>query len=125
MAKGNNADLNELKKLTKDDYFISVFRKLCLNKELSFQEKEFILTCALLFFKYYNFDKRLKGYFKIGYYIILKYSLNFNDYKPLYEVSLQIGFYPIIDFITDAKKNLYNVDSKNLIIDAITFISYK
>jgi hypothetical protein len=125
MANKKNADLKELKKLTKDDYFISIFKKLCLNKELSFQEKEFILTCALFFFKYYNLDKRLKGYFKIGYYIILKYALNYNDYKPLYEISIQIGFYPIIDFITKVKKNLFSVDSKNLILDAVAFISYK
>jgi len=120
-----SVDLSELKKLGKDKYFKNIFEKLCLNKELNFQEKEFILTCALLFFKYYNFDKRLKGYFKIGYFIILKYALNFKDYKPLYEISLQIGFYPIIDFITKIEKNLYSVDSKNLIIDAIAFISYK
>ncbi|MES2588662.1 MAG: DEAD/DEAH box helicase [Bacteroidota bacterium] len=125
MAKKPTADLSELKKLSEDKYFNDIFEKLCLNKELSFQEKEFILTCALLFFKYYNFDKRLKGYFKIGYYIILKYALNFSDYKPLYEISIQIGFYPIIDFITKIEKNLHNVDSKNLILDAITFIAFK
>ena len=125
MAKKTNEDLSELKKLSKDKYFNEIFKKLCLNNELNFQEREFILTCALLFFKYYNFDKRLKGYFKIGYFIILKYALNYNDYKPLYEISLQIGFYPIIDFITKIEKELYSVDSKNLIIDAIAFISYK
>ena len=32
MANKKNADLKELKKLTKDDYFISVFKKLCLNE---------------------------------------------------------------------------------------------
>ncbi|MVO08785.1 DEAD/DEAH box helicase [Flavobacterium sp. TP390] len=123
--KKNNEDLLELKKLSKDEYFKEKFRKLCLNEELNDTEKEFILTCSLMFFKYYNLDKRLKGYFKIGYFIILKYTLNFNNYKPLYEICLQIGFYPIIDFITKLEKKIYKVDSKNLILDAIAFISYK
>lgn len=120
-----SVDLSELKKLSKNKKFKEIFEKLCLNKDLNFQEEEYILTCSLLFFKYYNFDKRLKGYFKIGYFIILKYALNYKDYKPLYEISIQIGFYPIIDFITKFKNKIYNTDSKNLIIDAIAFISYK
>ncbi|WP_460546419.1 DEAD/DEAH box helicase, partial [Echinicola sediminis] len=32
-------------------------------------------------------------------YIVLKYSLLYADYKPLYDISLQIGFYPISNFI--------------------------
>ncbi|MCV2486505.1 DEAD/DEAH box helicase [Flavobacterium sp. SH_e] len=118
-------DLKQLKKLGNDEYFKEAFQKLCLNKQLSDIEEEYLLTCALLFFKNYNLDKRLKVYFKIGYYIILKYSINSKNYKPLYEISLQIGFYPLIDFITDQNRNLYKVNSKNLILDAITFISYR
>jgi hypothetical protein len=118
-------DLKILKKLSKESDFKNVFKKLCLNKDLSIHESEYILGCALLFFKFYNRDKRLKGYFKIGYYIILKYSINTNDYKPLYDISLQVGFYPIIDFITSLDRQLYKVNSKNKILDALTYISFK
>lgn len=120
-------DLKELKKLSNDSdpLFKNVFRKLCLNHTLEDIEKEYILSCALLFFKYYDFDKRMKGYFKIGFYILLKYGVKTNDYKPLYDICLQIGFYPIIDFITSPLRRLYQVDNKNRILDAINYISFK
>ncbi|SHM43866.1 DEAD/DEAH box helicase [Flavobacterium chilense] len=120
-------DLKELKKLGNDSdpFFKNVFKKLCLEEDLTDKEKEYLLTCALLFFKNYNQDKRLKGFFKIGFYIILKYAIKNNDYKPLYDISLQIGFYPIIDFITHQKRHLYKVDNKNRILDALAYISFK
>jgi len=120
-------DLKELKKLSNDSdpLFKNVFRKLCLNHNLDDVEKEYILSCALLFFKYYDLDKRMKGYFKIGFYIILKYGVKTNDYKPLYDICLQIGFYPIIDFITSPLRRLYQVDNKNRILDAMNYISLK
>jgi hypothetical protein len=120
-------DLKELKKLNNDSdpFFKNVFRKLCLDQDLDDIEKEYILTCSLLFFKYYDLDKRMKGFFKIGFYILLKYGVKTNDYKPLYDISLQIGFYPIIDFITNHDRRLYQVDNKNRILDAINYISFK
>lgn len=118
-------DLKELKKLSKESDFKDIFQKLCLNEDLLVHENEYILACALLFFKFYDRDKRLKGFFKIGYYIILKYSIKNNDYKPLYDISLQVGFYPIIDFITSLERQLYKVNSKNRILDAFTYISFK
>ncbi len=98
---------------------------MCLEKDLTDKEKEYLLTCELLFFKYYDQDKRLKGFFKIGFYIILQYAVINNDYKPLYDISLQIGFYPIIDFITHQKRHLYKVDNKNRVLDALAYISFK
>lgn len=120
-------DLKELKKLTNDSdpFFKSIFKKLCLDQDLNDKEKEYILTCALLFFKYYDLDKRFKGYFKIGFYILLKYGVKTNDYKPLYDISLQVGFYPIVDFITNQNRGLHQVNSKNRILDAFNYISFK
>lgn len=112
--------------LIEDDFFKNIFQKLCLNKELHSNEKEYILSTAILFFRFYDNDKRNKIYFKIGYYIILKYTLKYRDYRPLYDISLQIGFYPIIEFITITNKLLkVDEESKNLITDAIAFISYQ
>ncbi|AYN01892.1 hypothetical protein [Chryseobacterium sp. 3008163] len=123
MEKNIATNLNSL---LKDDFFENSFQKLCLNKELNNMEKEYILSSAILFFQFYDQDKRNKIYFKIGYYIILKYTLKYKNYRPLYDICLQIGFYPIIEFITKTKK-LLNVEeeSKNLITDAIAFISYQ
>lgn len=94
----------QLLTLKNNEFFISCFRKLILNKQLSFEESQYILSSAIVFFRYYNNDKKIKGYFNIAYYIVLKYTLLHEDYKPLYDISLQIGFYPISNYIL--KNNL-------------------
>lgn len=66
-------DIEQLRRLRNNEKFRVTIEKLCLNKDLSFEEIEFLLTCSILFFKLYDSDKRYASYFKIGYYIILKY----------------------------------------------------
>lgn len=91
-------EANEKSQLTlvsKLEEFEVVFEKLILSKELSNEEATYILTVALLSLKVYENDKRNKSYLEFGYYIILKYSLNYHDYKPLYDFSVDFGFYPI------------------------------
>lgn len=79
----------QLKALKNSSEFNSIFNKL-LKDEVSLleSEKEYVLLCALLFFKVYDNDNRYKSYFRLGYYIILKYSLLFKDFKPLYDISM-------------------------------------
>jgi hypothetical protein len=101
---------HQLTSLKDSDEFIKVFEKIILNdKNIDAADKEYILLCAMLFFKAYNNDNRYRSYFKIAYYIILKYSLIFKDYRPLYDMSIQIGFYPICKVIVD--KNLIELES--------------
>ena len=95
--------------LKNNAYFIQCFRKLTLSQDLDFEESQYLLSSAIIFFRYYDNDRRYKGYFNIAYYIILKYSLLKNDYKPLYDISLQIGFYPISNFIL--KNNFLNEET--------------
>lgn len=99
MSKITSLEKRQLSTLRNNEEFITCFRKLIFNQKLSFEEAQYILTASIIFFRYYNNDRRLKGYFNIAYYIILKYSLVHIDYKPLYDISLQIGFYPISEFI--------------------------
>ena len=80
-------------------YFKDSLRKLALNNRMSIEEQEYILSTALLFIQYYNKDKKLLSYLDIAYYIILKYSLNYNNYEPLLDFSSQFGFYPIAKWI--------------------------
>lgn len=103
MSKNHDDGKRQLLTLKNNELFISCFRKLILNEELNIEEAQFILSSAIIFFRYYNNDKRFKGYFNIAYYIVLKYSLLHKDYKPLYDISLQIGFYPISNFILKNK----------------------
>lgn len=99
MSKITSVEKRQLSTLKNNDEFINCFKKLIFNNQLTFEESQFILSASLIFFRYYNNDKRLRGYFNIAYYIVLKYSLIKNDYRPLYDISLQIGFYPISEFI--------------------------
>lgn len=106
MSKITSIEKRQLSTLKNNSEFISCLKKLIFNEKLTFEEAQYILTASLIFFRYYNNDKRLKGYFNFAYYIILKYSLVHNDYRPLYDISLQIGFYPISEFII--KNNLFD-----------------
>lgn len=99
MSKITSLEKRQLSALKNNKEFNDCFKKLIFNNQLTFEEAQFILSASLIFFRYYNNDQRLRGYFNIAYYIVLKYSLINNDYKPLYDISLQIGFYPISEFI--------------------------
>jgi superfamily II DNA or RNA helicase len=103
MSKITSIEKRQLSALKNNKEFIVCFKKLISNKQLTFEEAQYILTASIIFFRYYNNDKRLRGYFNIAYYIVLKYGLVNNDYRPLYDISLQIGFYPISEFILSNK----------------------
>jgi hypothetical protein len=119
-------DLTAISNLTKDVNFQNIFKKLCLEETLTFDEKEFILASSLILFDFYNRDNRFKAYFRLGYYILLKYGNRYEDYKPLYEISLQLGFYPLVDYIIGRKENqLFKIDTSNRILDVLAYSSYK
>ncbi|WP_294298218.1 DEAD/DEAH box helicase [uncultured Chryseobacterium sp.] len=99
MSKIQTKEKQQLSSLKNNETLNKCLKKITLNQRLSADEITYILCAAIIFFRYYNHDKRYKGYFNIGYYIILKYSIIHKDYKPLYDISLQIGFYPISNYI--------------------------
>lgn len=95
----------QLTTLKNTEKFKDTFHKLIVgNQHITPENQEFILLCAILFFNSYNNDKRYKSYFRLAYYIILKYSQLFNDFKPLYDISIQIGFFPICNILIDNQK---------------------
>ncbi|WP_338891781.1 DEAD/DEAH box helicase [Aeromonas rivipollensis] len=81
--------------------FENAIGKLTINAELSDSEKEVILSCAILFIKDYCQDKRNLKHFKFGYYLVLKYCVNYNDYQALFDISANFGLFPITKFIID------------------------
>lgn len=91
----NKTEKIKLTAIGKNDYFKKVMQKLTLNQELSAEESTYILSCAILFLKEYENNRKMLSYADIAYYIILKYSLNSHDYQPLYDFSVNFGFYPI------------------------------
>lgn len=102
MEYSKGKEKGQLTALKNTEEFKNIFHNLMLgNTDISSKDQEFILLCAILFFNFYNKDSRYKSYFRLAYYIILKYSQLFNDYKPLYDISLQIGFFPICNILVD------------------------
>lgn len=95
--------------IAKEEKFKSIFQKLTIGTDLTFKEKCYILSTSILFYKYYQEDSRLISFADISYYIILRYSIRYNDYKPLLDFSINFGFYPIARTILN--ENLTEVDS--------------
>ncbi|MCY7533394.1 DEAD/DEAH box helicase [Bacillus altitudinis] len=92
MEKKEKSNLTTINKI---ETFKEIMQKLTTNIELSYEEKCFILGSALLFLQQYQEDRRYSTYLEFAYYIILKYSIYYEDYTPLYDFSVNFGFYPI------------------------------
>lgn len=84
-----------LTSMNKVPEFKEALRKLTTNQILSDREKDFILSCAIIFLKKFKVDKRFVSLFELSYFIVLKYSVSYSDYRPLYDISINFGFYPI------------------------------
>ncbi|MGJ7913070.1 DEAD/DEAH box helicase [Neobacillus sp. LXY-1] len=91
----NSTEKTILTNINKIEEFGEIIKKLTINEELTSEEKSYILGCAILFMKHYELDRRYTSYLDIAYYIILKYSITYEDYLPLYDFSINFGFYPI------------------------------
>lgn len=90
-----------LKSIGKDEVFKIVLQKLTVSNKLTEQEKTYILASSILFIMQYQRDKRYTSYADLSYYIILKYALTNKDYKPLFDFSINLGFFPIAKAILD------------------------
>lgn len=91
----------DLQGINKIDIFETCMRKLSFSPDaLTSEEKDYILTTAVLLIKKYSLDKRHTNYVELAYFIILNYSLTFHDYAPLYDFSISFGLYPISYAIT-------------------------
>lgn len=89
----------KLTNIGKIDHFKTVMEKLTRNIPLDEKESTYILTCAILFIQIFEQNKKLYSYIELAYYIILKYALVNNDYRPLYDFAINFGFYPISNAI--------------------------
>ncbi len=71
------------------------------HEEMNDKDKTYILSIAILAIKQYEQERESISYLEFAYFIILNYSLKFEDYRPLYDFSLEYGFYPISKKIID------------------------
>lgn len=112
-----------LTKLNKIDKFHSVIHDLTVGNILSDDNKAYILSTALVLMNFYKKDKRHTSYIEFSYYIILKYSLQYQDYKPLYDFTVEFGFFPISkDLLT---KKLVEIDKIKDVLIENTLDTYK
>ena len=108
-----------LKKLYNTD-FPKIYWKLLRNDELRENELETILAIGLYFTGLDNVIFQ-----KFGYRLFLLYSNKTNDYKPLYELSLNKGLIPIAQFIEenlDYSEEYGNIQTE---INSINNIKFK
>lgn len=97
----DNSEKRKLTSLKNDELFNTCIEKLTVHKELNDDEKRFILECAIILIREYEKDKEHESYLEFAYFIILNYSLQYNDYEALYDFSINFGYYPIAKKIVE------------------------
>jgi hypothetical protein len=95
-------DKNSINTLNSLSLYSSAMKKLTCNPmSLSGDELVYLLSTAILLIKKFNEDNRLTSYIELAYYIILKYSLSSKNYEPLYDFTVNFGFFPVAQKITE------------------------
>ena len=91
----------QFNQLLKIDKFKDIIVKLTLDRDLNEIERTYLLSCSLLFLEEYKKNKKYRSFLNFAYFIILKYSLKYKDYQPLYDFSINFGFYPIAKYLNN------------------------
>ncbi|CCV63895.1 DEAD/DEAH box helicase [Alteracholeplasma palmae J233] len=109
----------------KNEYFGKILDKLSLNLPINENESTYVINLSLVFYDYYLKENQ-EYYFEFSYYLVLKYFIITGDYNPLYDFSINVGFYPItsllnkkykteigiFDFINQLKMEKYELNDK-------------
>ena len=110
--------------LTVDSKLEEILRVITFNESLNEEDKAYLLAVALLYLDEYKKDQRYTTYFEFSYYLLLKYSLITNDYAPLYDLSLNYGFFPIVEEIRRLdlleNKSIFDVVNESYIENIFT-----
>lgn len=93
------------KAIQKNEIFRNSLMQLSIGGVLDNKTQELLLSLAILLLKEYEKDNRNSTYFEFSYYIILKVSIQTNNFKPLLDLSLALGYYPISNVILNKKKS--------------------
>lgn len=67
--------------------------------QLSLQQKEFLLSTAVLLIRDFEKNQSHRQSLEFAYWIILSYALSIKDFEPLYDFAVSFGLYPICDAI--------------------------
>lgn len=107
------SDTQQIANLKKSEPINDIVKRLFLSDNtFNNEEKQFLLSVAILLFEQYQKDNSYKTALEFAYFIILKYSILFQDWHPLYDLSINMGFYPVSDVIIrkapDFNKSILN-----------------
>ena len=87
-------DLKYFRIKLKDSDFQVSYNKMLLDIELQENEKLHLLKTAIYLLNFGDIDLQ-----KLGYKIIVNYSIKNNDYKPLYDLAINKDYIPISKLI--------------------------
>ncbi|MGI2853441.1 DEAD/DEAH box helicase [Shewanella algae] len=95
------SQINSLTWLADNERFLTINKKLSDKVSLTEEESSFCLSVAILLIKEYEKDRRRTSYLEFGYFLVLNYSLQSGNYEPLFDLSINLGFYPISKYIVE------------------------
>jgi len=87
-------NLKDFRKNINDSDFQGSYNKMLLNLELEENEKLHLLKTAIYLLNFGDIDLQ-----KLGYKIIVNYSIKYNDYKPLYDLAINKDYIPVSKLI--------------------------
>lgn len=87
-------DLKDFRSNIEGSDFQVSYNKMLLNTELQEKEKLHLLKTAIYLLNFGDIDLQ-----KLGYKIIVNYSIKSNDYKPLYDLAINKDYIPISKLI--------------------------
>lgn len=90
--------------LRRIDSFKAAADKLLLGSSLTNREASLLLSAAVLLLRSSSTGSNRPRSIELAYWIVLNYSLNTSDFRPLYEFSFELGLYPI-------SKSLFDIDN--------------
>ncbi len=86
----------------KNTKFSELYERFLLKKNLTSSDYLKVLSIAVIFINSHIDTTR-----KLGYRIIVIYCNQTHDYKPLYEIALNMGFMPISKSIESMEKYIF------------------
>lgn len=95
------SDIRSITSLKNINAFGSAADKLLLGKSLTNEESSLLLSAAVILLRYGFADSKRPRSLEFAYWIILNYSLNTGDLKPLYDFSFELGLYPLSKSIAE------------------------
>lgn len=104
----------------KNTGFVKIYEDFLLERTNGVKDYELILTIAVILINSKN-----SAISKLGYRILVIYSIRTENYQPLYEVSINLGLFPITKYISIMRSEYEFKNSLNLELNDAYIEIYK